>query len=153
MSSSNSIKIWGPSVWKFLHTIVEKIQEDQFQSIHLILFQFVKKIGGLLPCPTCALHASSYLNKINGQTLTTKSQFKMMLFEFHNQVNKNKKLPLFEEKDLEQYQQYSLHDVVQQFINAFHTRHNMAQLNQSFHRRRLIKELVDWLQQNRSIFM
>lgn len=150
---SNSIKIWGPTVWKFMHTIVEKIHEDHFPNVYIILFQFMKQIGNLLPCPTCALHASAHLNKINVKNLNTKYQFKMMLFQFHNQVNTNKKLALFEEKDLEMYQHENLHQVTQNFINSFHTRYNMSQLNQSFHRRRLIKELVEWMQQNRHIFI
>ena len=63
-----------------------------------------------------------------------------------------KKKTLFIEEDLVKYENQSLSRAIDIFIQHFSSKRDMTQLNQSFHRSRLIKELIFFFQNNSSQF-
>ena len=145
----SSITIWGPIFWSFFHILAESIRDEYYLDVQMILFSFIKRICSLLPCPICSLHASSYLQKINFKSIDTKNKFKLFIFHFHNHVNDHKKKTLFLEDDLIQYENKNLVYAFHQFVQHFQSRRrDLSQLNQSFYRSRLIKEIVEFFQQN-----
>jgi ACT domain-containing protein len=147
-----SITVWGQIYWIFFHILAESIRDESFLNIKNQLFSFVKRICSLLPCPICSSHASAYLNKIDISTINTKYKFKLFIFHFHNHVNEHKKKTLFIEEDLVKYENQSLSRAIDIFIQHFSSKRDMTQLNQSFHRSRLIKELIFFFQNNSSQF-
>ena len=88
-------KNWGTPTWNFFHTLAEKIDEDYYKSNYIKIYDIIKKICSNLPCPECTKHAQLYLKRIRPESLKNKEDFKNMLFNFHNEVNKRKRKPIF----------------------------------------------------------
>lgn len=143
------ISTWGPPVWKFFHTLAEKVKDSEFDNIKLTLFMFIKQICKSLPCPTCSAHATDILQKINFESVKTKQDFKNVLFLFHNTVNKTKQKPLFNYTLLDStYSDSDLIESYNNFISVYQTRGNFRLLAESFQRNLLINKLKSWIQQN-----
>jgi hypothetical protein len=143
-----NIKLWGPATWLFFHTLVECIKDEHYDTTYTTLFDFIKQISVLLPCQKCSQHAGAYLKNIRADQLQTREQFRLMLFQFHNHVNTNKKLPLFDAEQLEMYKHQRFHLVLDNFFAHYQSKRDMSQLNQSFRRKLLTSNLVQWFQNN-----
>jgi len=145
---------WGAPTWFLLHTLAEKVKEDQFMAIRGKLFEIIKIICANLPCPKCSGHAVEYMKKINFNSIMSKRDLQLLLFNFHNEVNSRKNLPIFELQDLSQ--KYSAANTVNIIHNFFYffkdksTNVNMISLN--LYRERIIKELKKWVQENIAYF-
>ena len=46
----------GKHVWTFLHTLIEKVKDDQFPHLCSDILKFIYKICTNLPCPLCSQH-------------------------------------------------------------------------------------------------
>lgn len=143
-----SPKDWGPPIWIFFHTIVEKIKEDKYAVVSQPLINYIIQICHNLPCNTCADHAKRFISKIEKNKLKTKRDLKNLLYVFHNTVNKRKDLPQFKYEDLDKYKQVNLIQAYNNFAKAFNTRGNMKLLTESFYRARILKDLKVWLMRN-----
>jgi len=144
---------WGPPVWALLHTMAEKMNERYFPEIATPMFQVVLQICKNLPCPDCAAHATVFLNKVRMSTIQTKQDFKMMLFVFHNTVNKRKLKPLSDVNSLEKYATNSLQTVFIQFVREYTKRQsNFKLMADSNARKRVVTNVDDWFRQNISKF-
>lgn len=142
------IEIWGPAVWNLFHTLAEKIKEDSYHKIGGELFQFIRRICANLPCPDCAQHATQFMNRVNFRQIRTKTDFKNMLWFFHNAVNKRKNKPIYPLRDLDIYADYNLVSVFNQFVASFQTKGNMKLLADSFQRKIITNDLRKWLMDN-----
>ena len=109
-------KIWSNPTWAFFHTFAEKVDESFYNRNRDICLQIIKTICNILPCPICRVHATNYMKKIKIQQLRTKNDFRMMLFKFHNQVNRRLRKPSFNAKDLGKYKVYA----IKNSINLMH---------------------------------
>jgi hypothetical protein len=143
-----SPEIWGPPIWTFIHTIVEKVKEEHYSTLSFRLFSFLRRICSLLPCPECSQHAIRFLNQIKSEQYKTKSDLKTVFFMFHNQVNLRKKKPIFKYGHLDKYRNINLLASYNQFIRVYHTRGNMKFLTESFQRTLLVKDFKQWIIQN-----
>lgn len=143
---------WGPIFWIFFHTIVESINENNYQKVYKELFQNIKLICHFLPCPECSKHAKEYLKNIKDVNINTKENFKKMLFNFHNTVNKRKNKPIFKIEDMEIYKKYSLINCYNNFLKLFAKKGNINQINQSFQRKLILQRFTNWLQINKENF-
>ena len=94
-------KTWGNNTWYLFHTIAHKIKDSSFLDIKEDLIFIIKNICSNLPCPECSKDATEKLNKVNFNLINSKQEFKVLLFNFHNSVNKKLNKPLFELKDLD----------------------------------------------------
>ena len=139
---------WGPPVWNFIHTLAEKINEKSFNTIKNSFFLIIKKICLHLPCPECSQHANYFLMKVNISKINSKSEFKHMLFIFHNTVNKRKRKPIFNYNIVEKYKFMTIPNTYNNFINVYNTKGNLNLIMESFRRSIVIKELHLWLKQN-----
>lgn len=144
---------WGPVMWKFLHTIVESINENHYEKVYKELFGHLKSICNLLPCPKCSYHAKEYLRRINTVHISTKNGFRNMLFNFHNEVNKRKNKPLFNIDDIGIYKEYSLVECYNDFVKIFAKKGNLQQINESFQRKLILQKFINWLKVNRIYFV
>ena len=141
-------EIWGPPVWNFIHTLAEKVNEDYFNVIKTSLFSIIKRICIYLPCPECSQHANYFLMKVNIAKINSKSEFKHMLFVFHNAVNKRKRKPVFNYNIINKYKSMTIPQTYNNFINTYSTKGNLNLIMESFQRSLVVKELQLWLQRN-----
>ena len=138
---------WGQPTWFFLHTIAQKVKDDQFPKIRRELFDIILKICNNLPCPDCAIHATRYMQGINFDTIITKQHLKDLLFRFHNSVNARKGYPLFEFKELDaKYSTANTVNIMQNFMIHFENRSYSSRVSaHNFHRGLAITKIKKWL--------
>lgn len=145
--------IWGPPIWTLLHTMAEKIKEDEYNKLVPQLFGLIKRICAFLPCPECSQHATTFLAKIKPQEISSKTDFKNMLYLFHNMVNFRKKKPLYNYSNINNYKNVNIQQAFNNFVMVYNTTGNMKLLTESFQRQLIIKDLKTWLINNHSSFM
>jgi hypothetical protein len=141
---------WGPATWTLFHTLAEKIQDNQFNDAKSDLLTFIKRICSNLPCPDCAAHATQYTSKLTPNHFTSKEQFKLFLFHFHNSVNmRTGKRPYMLEELNAKYSRANTFVVVPYFIKVYSYRNtNVRLLINSFHKDILIKDFIKWIREN-----
>jgi len=147
------IEVWGPAVWTLFHTLAERVSEQAYPIIANHLFSQIVKICKVLPCPDCATDASNFLAKINISTLKTKTDFKNMIYLFHNYVNVKKRKPLFNYKNMNVYKNYPLIPVLNNFNAKFNTKGNMNLISESFQRNLVQSEFKRWIVANIGAFV
>ena len=143
--------VWGPPVWYALHTLSVKVKEDDFQTVRTELLEIIYLTCTHLPCPDCAQHAKEYLDKINFKNIKTKEDLKVMLYQFHNEVNKRKGYPQFEyEKVDEVYSKANTVPILQNFISHFQDRkyRSIKLIATDLHRSLLCNDFKKWFYNN-----
>ena len=146
------ISEWGPIIWNFFHTIVESIKDEKYNELYKELFHYIQSICIFLPCPQCSKHAKEYLKRVKDVHLSTKDGFRKMLFNFHNDVNKRNKKPMFEIEDITIYKNKSLIICYTNIMTLLTKYRNLQQLNQSFQRKMILQKLNNWMQKNKNNF-
>ena len=86
---------WGNATWTLFHTLIEKIKEDNYKRIGPIVFNIIKNICSVLPCPDCKQHAIEYLKPVTFKHFPTKEHMKQFFYHFHNNVNIRAKKPIY----------------------------------------------------------
>tara|TARA_B100000925_G_C21962980_1_gene454247 strand:+ start:32 stop:688 length:657 start_codon:yes stop_codon:yes gene_type:complete len=144
---------WGRATWFLFHTLAEKVKEEYFLQIKKELCNNIYKICSCLPCELCRAHAIEYVQNINFDNIQTKTDFKRMLFNFHNVVNKNKNYQIYKYEDLDE--QYKKGNLIQ-IINNFFTQHSISRNKNSptlvmFHTS-IMDQFKLWLKDNLQYF-
>lgn len=108
------VKDWGKTTWILFHSLSYNLIDD---SHAIILFREIVNLCKYLPCPICTKHATSYLKN---KKITNKNDLILVLFHFHNDVNKNLKKKIFtiEEHD-NLYKTTKICKVINYFNNVF----------------------------------
>jgi len=96
---------WGPILWKYLHSISERIGQSGSDSIDFdeatYFENMIQLLPKILPCQECQNHARTYLQEENplpslhdkkGSTL--RNTARQWLFDFHNAVRQKKGQPI-----------------------------------------------------------
>lgn len=146
-------EVWGPPTWTLLHVLAEKVNEDNFQLLLPPLFNHIKRICSLLPCPECSQHAKQFLEKINIKDIKSKTDLKNIIYIFHNNVNVRKRKPLFIYSQLDKYKNISIMKAYNSFIVVYNTNGNLKLLTESFHRKFVINDFKKWLTDNLKYFI
>lgn len=139
---------WGPPTWIFIHTLVAKIKDDQFQAIGQQVISHIIQICMFLPCPDCSVHAKQFWSNVNTKNIQSKQDLVNLIFVFHNSVNKRRGVRPFRYVDLQYYNTLNLIETFNNFARNFNTNGNMKLINESFHRGRLLQILRVWLMSN-----
>jgi len=120
---------WGEPTWFLLHTLSVKVKESEFKNIRIDLLNRIYAICINLPCPDCANHAKIYLDNINFNTIQTKEDLKVLLYNFHNDVNKKKGYPYFPYGELdEKYSAAITVNIIRNFMFHFSDRNRSLKL-------------------------
>ena len=145
---------WGPPIWTFFHTLAEKIKPEHYQRKSRELFDIIFLICKNLPCPICTDHATKYLKKINPLSLKTKDDMKLMLFQFHNEVNKRKQYPVFSLSELDsKYARANTIEVMNHFILSYSKKsRNLQLIAIEMGKTAALKQTRQWLHNNLDIF-
>lgn len=83
---SISPQVWGPRLWKSLHTIAFAYPEQPTADQQQAARNFLQSLAYLLPCEKCRQHYSEYL-QANPPAVENRTTFAMYLNKFHNSVN------------------------------------------------------------------
>jgi hypothetical protein len=144
--------VWGPPIWRFFHILAENIHEEDYNRLIPQLFILIRRTCVYLPCPDCSEHATKFLAKISPKDIPNKTEFKNMLYLFHNMVNKRKQYPPFKYDNLKYYETRNVIQTYNIFSRNFTTRGNMNLINESFHRNMMLASLRSWMMGNISHF-
>lgn len=152
---SSATMTWGKPTWYFFHTLAEKIKPEEFYNVRSDLLDIIYSICVNLPCPDCSNHAKTYLDEINFNTIQTREDLKMMLFVFHNSVNKRKGYDVFTVDQLnELYGSANTSNIINNFLTTYLKKNTSPRMmaNELF-RRRIINKAREWLNSNSNIFL
>lgn len=145
--------LWGEPTWFLFHTLAEKIKDEYFQALKNDLVSFIKKICNNLPCPDCAQHASRYVNGVNFDAITTKKQLVVLLFNFHNEINRRKSYEVFEFTDIDKYKNAITINIVKNFFYHFGKKSYSVRLDINGNQRTLLlKSFKEWLENHDHCF-
>ena len=110
---------WGNSTWKLFHTLAEKIKDNYFMEEKNNLIHFITLICNNLPCSMCKNHAVLYLKKNPMKKIKTKDDLKNYIFNFHNEVNKRKRIKIYNYKILNEYKKINFTNTINEWLNNF----------------------------------
>jgi len=144
--------IWGPKIWSFFHTLIEKIKEEYFPIVGFPTFNMIKQICKTLPCPDCSLHATQFLSKVDFKHIKTKNDFKTLFYIFHNSVNKRKNKEMYNVMDLNIYKTKNIIREYNNFVLVYNTKGNHKLMADSFARDIVVKQLKSFLFKNSKYF-
>ena len=145
---------WGEPTWLLLHTLCEKIKDENFNTIRQSLFGIINTICTNLPCPECSSHAKTYLNNINWTTIQTKTQLKRVIFDFHNSLNIKKGFRQFNYNDLDQkYASAITINIVYNFMIFYSIKNrSIHMISNDIYRDNIIKQIKEWFNINMQNF-
>lgn len=146
--------LWGEPTWLFLHTLAEKIKEEDFNAVKKGFLNVIYTICVNLPCPNCAEHAKKYLDGINFKTIDTKYKLKEMLCNFHNMVNSKKRMDIMTMDDCDKkYALANTANIINNFISNFEKGNKVKNLiADDFHRQQISKYIKAWIIENIKYF-
>jgi hypothetical protein len=141
---------WGKPIWTFFHLLAHKVKDEDFAVIRSELLNTIFSICTVLPCPVCSEHAKRYLQAINFNNIRTKQDLKIMLSNFHNEVNRRKGYAIFNSENLnETYDGMNFVDAINLFIYHFEDKHRSAKLMaDDMMRTQVSTNVKKWIRQN-----
>lgn len=149
-----SKSVWGPVTWRFLHTLAAKIRPEFFNVQKENIILLIKNVCETLPCPECKAHAVSNIRRANLGNIVSKDSLINFLYEFHNLVNAQTKKRIAPRVVLEQYEIQNTAEAVNRFAEVYSaTTHNSRLMTDSFHRKRFLEWLRQYLINNGKCFI
>lgn len=141
---------WGPPVWFFFHTLAEKVRASKFEALKPDIMDIIRSVCNTLPCPICAEHATNYMKKIHDSSIQSKDDLKLMLFQFHNEVNKRKGYQEFPLSELnKKYESAVTINVVNSFIITYREKsRNVQMIATEMSRDMILRNIRGWLNSN-----
>ena len=145
--------LWGEPIWTFIHSICEKVKDDEFHKIKNDLIETLKLICTNLPCPDCSTHSKQYLDKLYSSSIKNKNDLKMYFFIFHNDVNKRTGKSEESVEILKKYEIADLNNVYNRFIFFFKEQyHSVKLISENLYRLRIAGSIETWFKQNNKHF-
>lgn len=140
-----SKKDWGNISWILMHSLAQKVTENNFINSRQILIRIIFDICNNLPCPDCRADANKLLKTSNINNISNKKQLISFLCEFHNIVNKKLKKPTKNIEEVEkQYSNAKLNIIVITFFRVYNSViYNDKMLADSFRRKIFLKKLLE----------
>lgn len=105
---------WGRTIWRLLHVIVKKIDDETFNKHKAILIELINYIGTHLPCGVCSHHYKRE-NYIQHSEIYHKYGLIIKLWDIHNNVNTSREKEVYRIDVVDDYDNYDLSDVVKDF--------------------------------------
>ena len=118
-NNSSSRAYWGTPTWFLFHTIAARINESWYRQNYIIVWTFIKKCCGTLPCPFCRNHALSFIQSVSMNRISTKKGLQNVLHEFHNVANSNSGKGKESIAVLEKYNRANIKQIFDLFENRF----------------------------------
>jgi hypothetical protein len=144
------VKEWAMPTWVFLHAWAHSIPEAFYQKNVRSIISILKDICMHLPCPTCAEHATKYLNLfLTEGRVPTADAFRTMMWQFHNAVNLRLNKSIFPKEKLPIYAKTSTPFLYAVFMQHFGKQsYNSKMMLDSMHRAAAVHRLRVWFSKN-----
>ena len=147
-----SKSVWGPATWTMLHCLVLKIKDDATNIEQLK--KIIASICDNLPCPYCASHARTIIQKSNFSKIQDLLSLRVFVFQLHNKVNERLKKPQMEYSEhLERYKNSNLVDVINTFIKAYNNNSGTTMMLYSFHKKQTTEQLKNYFRAYASLYI
>jgi hypothetical protein len=138
-----SKSVWGPATWTMLHCLVLKIKDDATNIEPLKTL--IAAICDNLPCPYCAAHARTAIQKSNFSKMQDILSLRVFVFQLHNNVNERlKKKKMEYSEHLEKYKCANLVEVTNTFIKVYNNNGGTTMMLYSFHKKQVTKQLIEY---------
>ena len=140
-----SKKDWGNISWILMHSLAQKVTENNFINCKQILIKIIFDICNNLPCPDCREHANKLLKTSNINKISNKKQLISFLWEFHNIINRKLKKPTKNIEEVEKhYSTAKLNMIVTTFFKVYNSViYNEKMIADSFRRKIFLKKLLE----------
>ena len=115
---------WGPPTWILFHSISHQISNNNFDNYKITFINIIKKICLNLPCNVASQNSLSFLNKTNPSEFKKIDDIKLMLYIFHNFINKINKKQIYNFSDLEKYKYYDIFSNFKVFLSVYSKQYN-----------------------------
>jgi hypothetical protein len=152
----NSKKMkWGEPIWFFFHMLAEKAKIESFHIIRSELLNIIYSICSNLPCPKCTNHAIEYMKRINFNSIQTKNDLKLFLFQFHNEVNQRKNIQPFPYNQLDdKYSKTNTINIINYFFSVYtqNSDFNVTMISYKLQRGMIINKIKKWISDNIQYF-
>lgn len=112
-------RIWATPTWYFFHMFAEKIHPMFYRNNVIPCFNIIRQICFNLPCPDCRYHATNYIKKFTPRDVSNKEDLKIVLFEFHNHVNRRLGKRQFTLRELDMYKRAVKYNIYKLFHSRF----------------------------------
>ena len=92
--------IWGPSAWRFLHSVAFTYPPQPTRTDRQRYKQFFESLCYVLPCPTCCFNFQKELTVFDlDSALESRESLSRWVFDLHSSVNERtgKKIMTYEE--------------------------------------------------------
>ena len=89
MYPSTWVEFFGPSGWRFLHSIAFTFPESPSEEDRKKYIDFFSSVGNVLPCPACRAHYNKFLQGHPIEASSTDSMARWV-YDLHDEVNKSK---------------------------------------------------------------
>jgi hypothetical protein len=89
-----AVPFWGPSAWKFLHSITFAYPPAPTPQDIRGYKEFFVSVGTVLPCPACAFHYSNYITEHKNQfdeAFRSGPALQQFMYNLHEDVNNRKR--------------------------------------------------------------
>jgi|APSaa5957512493_1039668.scaffolds.fasta_scaffold78847_1 hypothetical protein len=141
---------WGTITWYFFHTLAEKIKEESFAIKKNELLKLIFSICNNLPCPECQAHAVAIMKNIKPNSINTKEDLQKMLWNFHNFVNKRRRVKQYDfDHCKETFSKAKLNVIEKNFYMVMSQNYQIMKLmGESFKRSRNIESVKKWMREN-----
>ena len=144
---------WGRATWFLFHTLAEKIKDEYFLQLKQELCNHIYRICNSLPCLLCQRHAVEYMRNINFDNIRTKKELKVMLFNFHNVVNKEKNYKQFSFAECdEKYKKANLIKIVDNFMGYMEKSRNRNDLHHTMYGLNMFNNFKLWIKEHVQYF-
>lgn len=146
--------VWGPCVWKTIHSLTVKIKDSHFNDKKKELIDLIFKICSNLPCPMCSEHCRGLLKKYKILHVKTKEELINIMFKIHNDVNIRLKKPLFKyEEVIPLYKSYNLKEILNDYYNkTIESRFAEKMMLYNFHKMEFLKYFKKYVLNNIQYF-
>ena len=142
---------WAPPTWIFFHTFAAKVNKQFFEENREQCLSIIKMSCSCLPCPECTRHAAHFLTRVNQNTVKTKEDLILMLFDFHNSVNRRLGKAQFTKESLVMYNNYRIDIALVNFISGYSSRYGsiMSGIISTLGKRQSIARAIQtWMKNN-----
>ena len=106
---------WGTITWRFLHTLLENINEEKFNIKRNDIIDLINYIGLNLPCGICSYHYRKN-NIISVENMFYKNSLIIKLWAIHNNVNESRNVNVYSIGILDQYKSYDYKETENDFF-------------------------------------
>jgi hypothetical protein len=110
---------WGTPTWFLFHTIAARINERWYSNNYTVVWNFICKCCGILPCPFCRNHAVSFTRGVNINSIKTKKGLQNILYQFHNVANTNSGKGVQDINVLDKYNRANIKQIFDLFEDRF----------------------------------